>query len=501
MSSPATHVPVPNPASSLPLCVDLDGTLSRSDTLHDAILTLIHRQPSMLLRLPFLLRGGKAAFKHRVAAHVLPDAAHLPYNQPLLDYLRAQHATGRTLFLATASDEAVAHAVSAHLGIFSGTLGSDGVTNFSGKRKLAALRERFPAGFAYIGNSTCDAPILAACAEPMVANPTFGLRSALRRNNIRPTQTFLDRTPWPRKLISMLRVHQWAKNTLIFLPMLLAHGRSRTAFLAACLAFVSFSLCASATYIVNDMLDVEADRRHATKRNRPFAAGELSIPAGLFISALLGTLSLSLTLLLPHHAIEAGVIHPGRYGLLFWILVYAAVTLSYSLRLKRMLIVDTVVLACLYTLRLLAGSSATGYFISPWLGAFALFLFLSLAFVKRFSEMENLRLSGVSEAARSHSRAYRVADIDQLRAFGTAAAFAAIVVFTLYINNPQVTSLYLHPARLWLMPPILTLWLCRIWIFASRGQLHEDPVVYAITDKRSLQLGVLIVLAALYAAL
>jgi len=502
MSTPASSASGPDSAAAaLPLCVDLDGSLVRSDTLHDALLTLLHHHPSMLLRLPFWLTGGKAAFKRRLAAQVHTDAAHLPYNHPLLDFLRAQHAAGRTLVLATASDASVALAVSAHLGIFSAALGSDGVTNLSSHRKLDVLRQRFPAGFAYVGNSIADAPILAASAEPMLANPTRGLRAALRRARIQPTQIFLDRAPVLRTLLKSLRVHQWAKNTLIFLPMLLAHGRSPRAFFNAVLAFAAFSLCASGTYVLNDMLDVSADRHHKSKRNRPFAAGRISAPVGLALMAALLAASLALALLVLPVPSAPEVFHAGRTGLLFWLAVYAAATLAYSLRLKRMLLVDTIVLSGLYTLRLLAGSSATGYFISPWLSAFAVFFFLSLAFVKRFSELENLRLSGaVSDQARSHSRAYRIADLEQLRVFGGASAFAAIIVFTLYINNPAVASLYRHPARLWLLPPILILWICRIWIFASRGQLNEDPVVYAITDRRSLLLGALIALVVLFAA-
>ncbi len=280
-------------------------------------------------------------------------------------------------------------------------------------------------------------------------------------------------------------------------PLLLAHALSGHEIFAGALAFLSFSLCASATYILNDLLDIEADRQHPVKRRRPFAAGDLSVFAGLGLMVLLATASIAIAFCLPHMA-GGGLLHPGgRRGLLLWLVVYVVLTLSYSLRLKRMVLVDVIMLSALYTLRILAGSAATGVAVSPWLAGFSLFFFLSLAFVKRFSELENLRMRG---GVSSSARGYQVGDLEQLRVFGSSSAFAAVLVFTLYINNPAVSELYRHSARLWLLAPILILWLSRIWLKASRGEMDEDPVVYALTDKHSILLGLLSVAVVFCAA-
>jgi 4-hydroxybenzoate polyprenyltransferase len=487
--------------TALPLCVDLDGTLVKSDTLRDSLLVLVRQRPFSLLQLPFWVLQGKAAFKAHIAKYVTLDAAHLPYNRPLLQFLEQQHATGRPIYLATAADEKLAKAIAAHLGLFTATLASDGSTNLAGEVKLAAFRAQFPQGFCYIGNAKPDAPILAACSEPMVANPHRSLQTSLRRAQSVPAKKFMDTTPLLPRLLKTIRLHQWAKNVLIFLPLLLAHELSGHTILAGALAFLSFSLCASATYILNDLLDIESDRRHPVKRRRPFAAGELSVFTGLGLMALLAAASVAIAFCLPHMAggaVGGGLLHPaGRNGLLLWLAVYVALTLAYSLRLKRMVLVDVIVLSALYTLRILAGSAATGIAVSPWLGGFSLFFFLSLAFVKRFSELENLRARG---GVSSSGRGYHVGDLEQLRVFGSASAFAAVLVFTLYINNPVVSALYRHPARLWLLTPILILWLCRIWLKTSRGEMDEDPVVYALTDKHSILLGLLSVAVVLCAA-
>ena len=482
---------------ALPLCVDLDGTLVKSDTLVDSVLVMVRQSPIALLQLPLWLMQGKAAFKAHIARAVTLDAAHLPYNRPLLQFLEQQHAAGRSIYLATAADTKLAAAVAAHLGLFTATLASDGSTNLAGANKLAAFRAQFPQGFCYIGNAMPDAPILAAASEPMVANPHRDLRTAMRRAQIVPARSFADSTPLLPRLIKAIRLHQWSKNTLIFLPLLLAHQHNAKTIVAGVLAFLSFSLCASATYILNDLLDIDADRRHPVKRRRPFAAGDLSAFAGIGLMAVLFAASLGTALCLPHGSIASGMAHSGRSGFLLWLAVYVVVTLAYSLRLKRMVLVDAIVLSALYTLRLLAGSAATSAVISPWMAGFSIFFFLSLAFIKRFSELENLRARG---GAAPSGRGYQVSDLEQLRSFGSSSAFAAVLVFTLYINNPMVSALYSHPVRLWLLVPILILWLCRIWLKASRGEMDEDPVVYALTDKRSLLLGLLGAGVVLFAA-
>ncbi len=458
-----------------PLCVDLDGTLVKSDTLIDSLLVLLRTRPLATFGLPAQVLRGKAAFKAYVTGHVTLDVAHLPYNRKLLHYLQEERRTGRAIYLATGADERLARRVADHLGVFTGVLGSDGTTNLTGNRKLDSLRSRLGScEFDYIGNDTPDLPLLARAAEPQVANPSLSLRRKLRARGIRPTRTFEERGHLFQSAIKALRPHQWAKNLLIFLPLLLAHVIAPARLSAALLAFCSFSLAASATYIVNDLLDIEADRRHPKKRFRPFASGDLSAFAGLAIVAAFLLLALIGARLLP-------------LAFLGWLVLYLVTTFAYSMYLKRVALVDVVVLSGLYTLRLLAGSAATGSHISHWLAGFSIFLFFSLAIVKRFAELENLRSSG---SPPRNGRGYLVADIGQLRSFGTASAFAATVVFANYISSSDVTILYRHPERLWIIMPLMILWLCRVWLLASRGNLNEDPLVFALTDKMSLLLGV-----------
>ncbi len=466
-----------------PLCVDLDGTLVKSDTLIDSLLLLARRRPVDFFRTPLWALKGKANLKKRVTALVSLNVEHLPYNRALLEYLMAEHGDGRKLYLATGADSVLAHRIAAHLGIFEDVLCSDGTTNLIGHNKLAGFRSRFGGDFDYVGNARPDVPLLGAATEPMVANPELSLRLLLRMRKMRVARSFDDRASSLRVFLKAIRMHQWAKNVLIFLPLLLAHSFRLPILGAAALAFLCFSLCASATYIINDLLDIEADRQHPKKRNRAFASGNLSAFGGLSITAGFLLLAFLGTHFLP-------------IAFLGWLSLYLVTTLAYSLALKRVVILDVVVLAGLYTLRLLAGAAATGTYISPWLAAFSIFIFLSLAMVKRFSELQNVRSAG---AALVNGRGYLLTDIEQVRTFGTSSAFASIVVFAIYIGQPDVTGLYRHHDRMWLIVLLMILWLCRVWLLASRGELDEDPVVFALTDRMSMLMGLGVVVIALLA--
>lgn len=469
--------------SGCPLCVDLDGTLVKSDTLADGLCQLIRRQPLQIVRIPLWLAGGRARLKSEVARRASLDAARLPYNAAVRRSLQAQRREGRAIYLTTGADGALAERVAAHLGLFDGVLTSDGVTNLTGRKKLQSLKARF-GQFDYIGNARADLMLLSAARRAMVANPTLGLRLGLRLRNIAVAETFIDRKPVVRTLVKAVRLHQWAKNVLLVAPLLLSHHLVRGSIAAAVAAFFCFSFIASANYLANDMLDIESDRRHPTKRLRPFAAGDLSVTGGV---------ALALALVLA----AVGVLPLLDRAFALWLAIYIVATLSYSLYLKRIAIVDVLLLSGLYTLRLLAGGAATGTEISQWLAGFSSFLFLSLAMVKRFSELENLRERGV---AASHGRGYLVADMDQIRSFGTASAYAAVVVFMLYIGRPDVTALYRHPSRMWLIVPLLIYWLNRVWLLASRGELDDDPLVFAMRDAMSLAVGAAVVVLAVFAA-
>lgn len=480
------------------LCVDLDGTLVKSDTLVDSTLALARYRPAALLQIPGWLFQGKAALKRHITSAVSLDVAHLPYNRELLQYLEQQHATGRPIYLTTAADSALANRVAEHLGLFEGVLASDGVLNLAGTNKLAAFRQTFGDNFCYIGNALPDITLLQNCQHPMVANPTSGLRAALRKAHITPVHTFTEKVSPLKAWLKAIRIHQWAKNVLLFLPILLGHALKPGLILAAILAFLSFGLCASGTYIVNDLLDIEVDRQHPKKRRRPFASGDLSALSGVgvIITFLIVSLAIAISLphILAHVAPELALKRP--YQFLVWLGIYAVTTLAYSLRLKRAVLVDVIVLSGLYTIRILAGSAATGIEASTWLGSFSIFFFLSLAFVKRFAELENLRERG---GAVAKGRGYHISDIEQLRSFGSASGYVSVAVLTLYISNLDAAQLYTHTKRLWLLIPVLLLWISRLWLKASRGELDEDPVVYAITDSRSLLLGVLVLLIVLSA--
>jgi 4-hydroxybenzoate polyprenyltransferase len=480
------------------LCVDLDGTLVKSDTLLDTVLVVARQRPLELVHIPGWITQGRAAFKQHLTKLVALDVEHLPYNKPLLEYLRVQYGEGREIYLATAADRELAERIAAYQGIFAGVLASDGALNLAGGNKLAAFRAKFGENFCYVGNAKPDVELLSACVAPMVANPDEALRAGMKRKGTVAAMQFEDRVPALRSWLKAIRLHQWAKNTLIFVPLLLAHQWHLRTFGGAVTAFFSFGMCASATYIVNDLLDLEADRRHLSKRRRPFAAGDLSAIAGVGMVCLLLVGAVALALLLPviFNALPGSSVLAHSYAFLGWLGFYTVVTLSYSLYLKRKLLLDVFVLSGLYTVRIMAGSAATGIPMSPWLAGFGVFFFLSLAFVKRFSELESLRERGVSV---SNGRGYFVSDLEQLRALGTGAMYAAVVVLSIYINNPETNGLYAHPARLWMVVIVLLLWLSQVWMLASRGEMHDDPVVFAITDKRSLLLGVLMAAAILWA--
>jgi 4-hydroxybenzoate polyprenyltransferase len=454
----------------------------KSDTLMDGLCQFARRFPLDIWRVPLWLAGGRARLKAEISRRIAVDPARLPYNTPLLQYLQTQRREGRQLILATGAHNNIACRIASHLGIFDEVVASDATTNLTRAKKLARLKDQFGA-FDYIGNSRADLPLLKNARAAMVANPSAGLKLGLRLGGIRVAETFADRRPWHRTFLKAIRIHQWAKNVLLFAPLLMSHKVTPSAVAAAVLAFFCFSFIASANYLLNDMLDVDNDRRHTTKRLRPFAAGDLSIGGGAAMVAALVVAAIAILPLLPP-------------AFAFWLAMYIAGSLLYSFHFKQIPVIDVLLLSGLYTLRLLAGGAATATVISQWLAGFSTFLFLSLAMVKRFSELENLRERG---ATGSHGRGYSVTDMEQIRSFGTSSATAAVVVFMLYIGRQDVAQLYRHSTRLWLIVPLLIYWLFRVWLVASRGELDDDPVVFALRDRISLLLGILVMAIAFLA--
>jgi 4-hydroxybenzoate polyprenyltransferase len=449
---------------SIPLCVDLDGTLVKLDTLHQAVFLLLRRSPASIFRIPGWITKGKAHLKDQVMQRVALDATALPYHQEFLAYLRQQHEAGRKLVLATASNYRTANAVAEHLGFFPETISSNVDTNMRHAQKLAAIKERFPR-FGYAGNDVADFPIWEDAEEVILVNPT---RPAYAKYAAKADRVFIERRPVPGMLLKAMRCQQWLKNLLIFAPMVLAHKFTDTeTLLQAATAFFAFSLAASSIYVLNDLFDLGADQHHPRKCRRPFASGDLSIAVGALLIPLLAILSVILGMLLP----------PAFLSVL---LAYYAITTLYSWRIKQLAVVDVLTLAILYSMRIVAGSVATATAASSWFIVFAIFLFLSLALVKRLSELIELKGSGDDHALRE--RGYRVDDLPLLMAFGTASGYIAVFVFTMYLNSDTVKVLYSRPEWLWVFCPLLLYWITRIWMLAWRGSMQDDPLAFAARD-------------------
>ena len=447
----------------VPLCVDLDGTLVLSDTLAEGVLALAwdRRLPGCIAG---LITAGRAGFKHLVAEAADLDVTLLPFNQDLLGYLRAQQAAGRTLVLATAADAGVAHAIARHLGLFDEVIASDGMQNLKGEAKARALVARFgEKGFAYAGDSPADLPVWQAARHAVIVNARPSL-SARVRGAVDVEAEFGRHVSRLRGWLQAMRPHQWVKNILVFVPILTAHALGQvSAWTGAMLMMIAFSATASSIYIVNDLLDLAADRQHPRKRRRPFAAGTVPLQDGVVLSLLLLCAGLTMAAL-------------GGPGTLVVILVYATVSVAYSLSLKRKPLVDVFTLAALYTARLVGGGEATGHQLSLWLLGFSSFLFLSLALMKRVQE---LLLVGAGRAAR---RGYMAADLTMLTMFGCASAFAASVVLALFVQSETVSETYRTPFLLWGIVPLVLFWQCRLWLSTGRGYMRDDPIVYAARD-------------------
>ncbi len=454
--------------NAVPLAVDLDGTLIATDLLWEGLFLLLRKNPLFLFMVPLWLARGPATLKQEIAKRVDIDPAALPYRKEVLERLHADRAAGRRLVLATGTPRKFAEAIAAHLGLFDAVLATDGAENLTSHRKRAALVAAYgDGGFDYYGNSRHDIEIFDAAREAAVVAPD---RSAARWQARHGCELIATPKPSAKTILKMLRVHQWLKNGLIAVPVVLSHEYFNIGMLVQCIvAFVSFSAAASAIYILNDFFDLALDRRHPTKRNRPFASGLLSMKFGM----------VSMLLLLAVSFIAAAFLPP-----LFVVVLatYLVATTAYSLSVKRMLLLDVLMLAGLYTMRILAGAAATDIGVSFWLLAFSIFFFLSLALVKRYVE---LRSSVLVPGERIAGRGYRAEDQEIIAQAGMASAFSSALVLALYIDSAAVRELYPHPWMVWPLAPIVLYLTMRIWILARRDELHDDPVVFIVRDWRS----------------
>lgn len=461
--------------TGIPLCVDLDGTLIRSDLLIESALALLARHPLSIFSMLLWLLRGKAHLKKQIAVRVELDPTSLPYNRELIAWLAEQRAH-RQVVLCTASDVTLAAPVARHADVFDDVIASDGDVNLSGSNKARALVARYgEKSFDYIGNAPVDIAVWKHSHAALVVESGHSLSSAAAK--VAPVEKrFEVRSGGLRTWAKALRIHQWIKNVLVFLPLLASHRVLEvSALLSSVLAFFCFGLCASSVYITNDLLDLPADRQHHRKRNRPFAAGTLPLVAGPVLAVLLLVAGFALATLVSKSFVAV-------------LLGYYLLTSAYSIRLKRVMMLDVVVLATLYTTRILAGTAALHTKPSFWLLAFSMFIFLSLAMVKRFTELLTLQKSGKVKAS---GRGYDVEDIPLIQSLGASSGYLAVLVLALYVDSTASMSLYAHPHYLWMLCPLLLYWISRTWAIAHRGIMHDDPVVFAVMDRTSQILGVI----------
>lgn len=435
------------------LCVELEGTLVRSDLLFESLLVLVKRNPLYLLRTLLWLVQGRAVLNAQVAERVDLNPAALAYDRELIDWLAHEQHAGRAIWLCASSNEAFAIRVAAHLGLFDGVLAADPRLNGTAEGLPLRLVKQFGAGgFDYCGHESRN------IAPPQISRVTALFRA--------------------------LRPHQWAKNGLVLVPLLAAHRVTElSAVSAALLAFVAFCLCASSVYVLNDLLDLEADGAHPGKSQRPFAAGHLPLSIGCALVPVLLCLAFGIATLLPASFAEV-------------LAGYCTLTLLYSFGLKGLVLVDALALACLYTLRLVAGATSVGVPLSFWMLLFSVFLFLSLALVKRFAELDALKKRDQLKAI---GRGYQVSDLPILQSLGCAAGYLSVLVLALYIHSPEIESLYRRPRVIWALCALLLFWVSRVWMMAQRGEMHDDPVVYALKDRVSIAVGVLVIVTVLCA--
>lgn len=472
------------------LCVDLDGTLLRGDLLIENIANQVRNNPFRVIDASLKAYAAfrvnehyKAYLKHELARDYKLDPNKLIFNKEVVDFLKERKEAGAKIYLVTASNEKLARIITEHFDFIVDCIASDQEFNIKGATKAKFLENRFGLkGFDYIGNDKSDVHVWIKANKSYGVDCNFDVISkaksrGIELNILKPYQTFDERRP---ELISSLRVYQWVKNLLIFVPSFMAHNLFELkTFFASLIAFFIYCCGSSAIYQFNDIIDLESDRDHNTKSNRPIAAGTILPAEALYISCFLLGLAFLFSLLLPF-----------KFFVCF--LLYLLLTTFYSLFLKTLLLVDIITLASLYCLRIFSGAMASDILISDWLLSFSLFIFFSLACVKRFSELSiKIHNKKLSEDEYLSGRAYQGSDAKVLSIFGVTSGFISILILALYMNSSEIIQLYASPAILWLLLPVLLYWVARLWILATRLQIAEDPIVYAIKDKASYVVAIL----------
>ncbi|MBB6430782.1 UbiA family prenyltransferase [Algisphaera agarilytica] len=485
--------PGANDASAIgpSLYVDLDGTLIQSDLLIESAVGLVKADPASLWCVPGWLAQGRPMLKRQLAERAMPEASELPYRPEVLAYLREQRDQGRQLILATAADCPAAERVAEHLGLFDDVLATDGQTNLKGKAKLEAIRKHADGQpFAYMGDSSADEPIWAEADERLMAGGNEKLYQRVTSDG-GACRAFEMQGPAWGALLAGMRPRQWVKNGLLLVPMLAGHAVTAGNLLSVFWGIVCFCLAASSIYLVNDTLDVHADRTHPTKSRRPIASGRLPIPTAIAaVPVLMGTALLFAAVFLP---IE----------FLGWLVAYLVVTVLYSTTLRSRLLLDVITLAGLYALRIFAGGAVVQITPSFWLLTLSIFLFLSLGFLKRYAELRNMADEAATqpgEPARHTERGYLPEDRGLIQLMGVVSGYAGAVILCLYLNDPISKELYAKPAMLWPVVPLFVYWVSRIWLIAQRGHMNEDPVAWAVGDRVSWALVFGVMLLAMLAS-
>ncbi len=451
------------------ICADVDGTIILTDLLYESLLLVLKREPLTFLLLPFWLLQGRAHLKKMLAKRASTLAVDLlPLNDGVVEYLRQASNNGQRIVLASASHRSLVERVATRLGFVSEVIATDGVINCKGTAKAQAINAHLGGeAWEYVGDSKADIKVWGSAASVVctTASASFGRRIVAAY----PGATIIPKQPMRlRTILKALRLHQWLKNVLLFAPLILAHQWFNLAALSATIAAViSFSLCASGVYLMNDLLDLEADRQHPRKRKRPCASGRMPLALGMLLAPLLFVVSF----------LVAYVVSP---AFSFILALYLCLTTAYSYRLKAYALIDIIVLAFLYTMRIVAGGVVSEVHLSQWLLALSMFIFFSLACVKRFSELIVLQQRNESK---TWGRGYSVGDLEQVAAFGTSSAYIAVLVLALYVSSKEISALYTTPEVVYLACPLLLYWVSRIWLLARRGLVHDDPLVFALRDK------------------
>ncbi len=469
--------------TDIPLAIDLEGTLVRTDLFVESLCVLLKTKPFTALLVPFWLLRGKAWLKAQIARHTHLSPRRLPVNPELMAYLESVKGK-RKIVLATSSNEKFASPISEHFGFDSFVASTDSV-NLQGDNKRNKLEELYgKQGFDYAGDDDSDISVWQSARKCILVNADNRTRDRVS-SSLKFEQVFDHSTSSAIDYFKGMRVYQWIKNLLVFVPLLVAHKFDNSeALMHTVLAFIAFSLCSSSVYILNDLFDLPDDRLHPNKKNRPITSGRLPIKHALFMIPLLLIGAFGIALFLPW---QLGVV----------LSIYYLLTLVYSLYLKTVALLDVQVLATFYTLRLIAGAAVIEVTPSFWLLAFSMSMFLSLAVAKRYTGLLVRQSAGQKPASR---RGYEISDLPILHSFGIASGYISVVILALYVNSLETLQLYSHPMVLWLLCPTVLYWIGRLWVYVHRGLMHDDPLIFALTDRTSLVIVTLMVIIT-YAAI